>query len=182
VFMAEFEEDLTSVTIQFLEEPSINPYKGSVPVERIQNVVRTKCPDLYSKVVGRSHGSWKKYVEKHDEVFQLFSVEEGKWRMRLVKHTEYKIGDEKEVAARLAWEAHFTKTLIAHLRNLPSRTCKVDEFMAQYPHLPGNVLLPDGSLEFPLPPRGDLVRFVKRHPQYFTYDQSLFLIGLKSTL
>eukprot|EP00668_Euglena_longa_P036697 GGOE01047179.1.p1 GENE.GGOE01047179.1~~GGOE01047179.1.p1 ORF type:complete len:194 (-),score=53.28 GGOE01047179.1:151-732(-) len=178
-FLAESEEALTALTIQFLEDAAINPYKGSVPVERIQNVVRTKCPDLYSKVVGCSHGSWKKYVEKHDEVFHLFSVEEGKWRMRLVKHTDYKIGDELESAARLAWDEHFTKTLIAHLKSLPSRSCKVDDFMAVYPSLPGNLCKPDGSLEFPLPPRGDLVRFVRRHPQHYSYDPSVFLISLK---
>ena len=180
VFMADYEDDLTESTIHFLEDSTINPYCGSVPVERIQNVVRTKVPDLYSKVVGTRHGSWKKYVEKHEEVFQLFSVEEGKWRMRLLKHTDYKIGDEREIAARVAWEKHFTQTLLSYLQSVPEQKCRVDDFMQKYPELPCNQRKADGSLEFPLPPRGDLVRFVKRHPQYFGYDPTIFLISMKS--
>lgn len=38
---------------------------GSVPVEKIQNILRCQHRDLYDKVVGSKHRSWNKFVEKH---------------------------------------------------------------------------------------------------------------------
>ena len=62
-----------------------------MPVERIQNVVRSKHADLYNTVVGTRHNSWRRYVERHLDAFHLFSVEDGKWRMRLVQHENWEV-------------------------------------------------------------------------------------------
>lgn len=177
-FMDEFEDDLKSITIGYLMDPEINRYKGSVPVEKIQNILRCQHRDLYDKVVGSKHRSWNKFVEKHQETFELFSIEDGKWRMRLTSHTDYKLGDQREKQARETEDAHFLKALTQYLLSLPERACKVDDFIAAYADLPCNKVLPDGTLEHPLPKRGDFVRFVKRHAKNFAYDQSIFLIRL----
>jgi len=42
--------------------------------------------DLYQRVVGNKHSAWKKYIQRNADTFQQFSVEEGKWRMRLLCH------------------------------------------------------------------------------------------------
>ena len=50
----------------------------------------------------------------------------------------------------------------------------IDDFIYAYPHLPGNRVNPDGYLEFPLPPRGDIVRFVRKHRSLFLYDDDTY--------
>eukprot|EP00667_Euglena_gracilis_P011264 EG_transcript_11497 len=177
-FMDEFEQDLKDITIAYLLDRDINRYQGSVPVEKIQNILRCQHRDLYDKVVGSKHRSWNKFVEKHQDAFELFSIEDGKWRMRLTSQTDYKQGDQQEKQARETEDAHFLKALTQYLLSLPERSCRVDDFIAAYPDLPCNRLLPNGSLEHPLPKRGDFVRFVKRHNKQFAYDQSQFMIRL----
>ena len=153
------ENELTAIAIQHLEDPTVNPYRGSVPVERIQNAVRMKVPELYRIVIGSRHGSWKKYVANHTDVFELFPMDQGKWRLRLLKHEDYKAGDEKEMVDRAKVEKHFIETLCMHLKGLPEQSSTVDHFLASYPELPCNVRKADGTLETPVPPRGDLVRY-----------------------
>jgi len=172
-------------TVLFLKDESINPYRGSVPVERIQNVVRSKHTDLYNIVVGSRHNSWRRYVERHPDVFHLFAVEDGKWRMRLIQHADWEEGDRKEQADRQSKEEHLVACLFLFLQRLGGRGCKVDEFMDAYPTLPPNLALIQAGKEdqiYPLPARGDLVRFVRRHPDNFFYDPDSLSMGLRPGL
>lgn len=54
------------------------------------------------------------YTEELRHVLAVL-LEEGKWRMRLLGHEDWKKGDRKEEAARDAWENHFTSVLTAYL-------------------------------------------------------------------
>jgi len=177
-FMDEYETQLKDITVGYLMDKEINRFHGSVPVEKIQNILRCQHRDLYDKVVGSKHRSWNKFVEKHQDTFELFSIEDGKWRMRLTSHTNFRLGDRKEKEARETEDLHFLKALTQYLHSLPDRACKVDDFIAAYPDLPCNRLLPDHTLEHPLPKRGDFVRFVKRHSKNFAYDPSMYVIRL----
>jgi len=182
-FMSEYEIELTDTTVLYLKDESINPYRGSVPVERIQNVVRSKHADLYNTVVGTRHNSWRRYVERHPDVFHLFSVEDGKWRMRLVQHEDWEEGDRQEQAERQSKERHLIGCLSLYLERQQNMSCKVDEFMAAYPTLPQNQFFRsqfgDEDCLHPLPARGDLVRFVRRHSSHFIYDSETLSMVLK---
>lgn len=46
----ELEKKATAIIQGYLSDCSINPYKGSVPLERIQNIFRAKHSDLYEQV------------------------------------------------------------------------------------------------------------------------------------
>jgi hypothetical protein len=154
--------------VKHLQTPEINPFRGSVPIERLQNVLRTYYPDLYNTVVGTKHNSWRRFVERHNNVFHVFCIDGGKWRMRLLIHTDWQIGDREEQNNRAARESHLIECLLMYMETKPDGACKVDEFMDAYPHLPQN---DPTSLDYiPLPARGDLVRFTRRHPLYFVYD------------
>ena len=52
----------------------------------------------------------------------------------------------------------------------------IDDFIYSYPHLPGNRVNTDGALEFLLPPRGDIVRFVRKHRNLFLYDDETYQV------
>eukprot|EP00667_Euglena_gracilis_P002686 EG_transcript_2691 len=178
-FLSEFEAQLTETTILYLQDETINPFRGSVPVERIQNVVRSKHADLYNTVVGTRHNSWRRYVERHPDVFHLFSVEDGKWRMRLVQHENWEEGDRQEQVERQSKEQHLITCLSLFLERRQGMSCKVDEFMESYPTLPPNLGVHDLESVHPLPARGDLVRFVRRHACYFMYDPDTLSLSLK---
>ena len=55
---------------------------------------------------------------------------------------------------------------------------QVDDFMAAYPGLPCNKVTAEGRLQYPLPKRGDFVRFVRRRSSQFAFDPSVFTIHL----
>ena len=46
LFQTQNELKLIEIVVGLLEDQTMNPYKGSVPVERIQNVVRWVCPEF----------------------------------------------------------------------------------------------------------------------------------------
>lgn len=173
----EAEAYATEVIAKYLNDSAINPYKGSVPVERIQNIFRGRHAELYDAVVGSKHSAWKRYIERNSDIFAYFSVEEGKWRMRLLDHVDWQKGDQEEEAARDAWESHLTKALTAYLNTVPGKTSTLDAFMSAYPAMSDAKRLLDGS-HYTLPHRGDLVRFIRRSSK-FTYEHSTFIMGFR---
>eukprot|EP01012_Entosiphon_sulcatum_P008049 TRINITY_DN14240_c0_g1_i1.p1 TRINITY_DN14240_c0_g1~~TRINITY_DN14240_c0_g1_i1.p1 ORF type:complete len:607 (-),score=38.66 TRINITY_DN14240_c0_g1_i1:192-2012(-) len=173
------EEQLVQLTIQFLESPYNNPNQGSVPAESIHNNIKSGYPDLYQNVVGTRHNSWRRFIERHPEVFHMFQQEAGKWRIRLLSHQHWAEADRKQQLVRQSNDGHVLQCLINYLTQLPSHSCKVDEFIEAYPDLPENVGSdPDQAVA--LPKRGDLVRFVRKHSEYLGYDGDEKVISLKS--
>lgn len=171
---------MTQLIVEFLLDTTINPYQGSVPVERIQNLFRSRYPGPYDEVVGNKHSAWKRFIERHNDVFSIFPIEEGKWRMRLLCHEDWKAGDQKEEAARDAWEHHFTAVLTSFLQEREDKASTLDAFMAAYPNLPENAIkgAETDAPEYPLPHRGDLVRFLRRSA-VFSFDPTSFRIGFR---
>jgi hypothetical protein len=175
------EQELTSIIVQCMESAEINPYRSSVPVERIQNIARAEFADLYAMVVGTRHNSWRNFIQKHNDVFELFTIEDGKWKMRLKSHTDWREGDRREWEERTCRENHYLWCLQEYLRTQPNSTCKVDTFMEAYHTLPANRRSPRdcSQLLHPLCPRGDLVRFIRHHNAYFYYNTSKYTVELK---
>uniref|UniRef100_A0A7S4CZA9 Uncharacterized protein n=1 Tax=Eutreptiella gymnastica TaxID=73025 RepID=A0A7S4CZA9_9EUGL len=176
-------DELKESTIRLLEDDKINPFKGSVPLEKIQNILscnRGPYTDLYHVVVGKGKGKLKAFLQQYPDTFQHFAIEDGKWRLRLTKHTNYEFADREERRVREREVKHFLDALQMYLEKQPSRCCKVDDFIAAYPHLSINKVLATGELEHKLPPRGDLVRFVEKHTSLFRYEKShkMFIIRL----
>uniref|UniRef100_A0A7S1HY81 Uncharacterized protein n=1 Tax=Eutreptiella gymnastica TaxID=73025 RepID=A0A7S1HY81_9EUGL len=179
-YMNEAEQELCNHAIHYLSDGNINPYRGSVAVEKIQNVLRSNHRDLYQKVVGTGHRSWNAFINKWAVFFETFCIDDGKWRMRLRTDTTFQKGDDAEKQAREDIDFHLLTTLINFLRTCESNQCKVDDFMAAYPYLPENRRQrnADGTPRFALRHRGDFVRFVKKHPKIFQYVQAGYYIVL----
>ena len=55
---------------------------------------------------------------------------------------------------------------------------QMDDFIAAYPGLPINMVLPSGELEYRLPPRGVLVGLFARCRQLFRWDASNHSLSL----
>jgi hypothetical protein len=169
------EQQLTELVIQHMQSPALNPHQGSVSVEKIQNIALSKHDPLYSDVVGRKHNSWKEFVERHANIFELINAPDGKLRMRLLEHTDWEDGDLREQHDRETKEQHYVDCLTAFLQSRPSKQCTVDEFIEEYPSLPQNQIIQSfsmGDSDTPAFPalskknRGDLVRLIQRHREF----------------
>lgn len=178
-----YDEQLKEIAIHLLENRKVNPFEGSVPLEKIQNILscsRGPYTDLYHAVVGKGKGKLIQFFNQYPETFEHFGIEDGKWRLRLTRHKNFRFGDQCEKATRQAEVTHLLGALRFYLERQPGYWCKVDDFIEAYEHLPCNVRTPDGSLVLPLPPRGDLVRFVEKHTDCFRYEKcpKTFIIHL----
>ena len=101
---------------------------GSVPLEKIQNILscnRGPYTDLYHVVVGKGKGKLKAFLQQYPDTFQHFAIEDGKWRLRLTKHTNYEFADREERRVREREVKHFLDALQMYLEKQPSRCCKV---------------------------------------------------------
>ena len=99
--LQKMEQELIHITVGILTDPLLNPYQGSIPVERTQNICRSKYPLLYDLVVGSRHNSWRRFLERHSDVFGVLSVDDGKWRMRWLEHIDWQVCSEKTFCASI---------------------------------------------------------------------------------
>lgn len=90
----------------------------------------------------------------------------------------WQTGDQHEAMDQAAYSAHLLNMLLRFLFSNTQRPRSIDDFIAAYPSIWGNVLRPDGSPAIPLLRRGDLVKFVRHHPTLVSYDRQTFVISL----
>ena len=75
-------------------------FQGSIPCERVQNIIKRDYPDLYNVVVMKRHGKrWHRFIDAHPEYFHLFGVyrdgqPETCWRLRLTHSTDWERADQ----------------------------------------------------------------------------------------
>lgn len=78
--------------------------KGSLPSERVQNVIKKDYADLYEQVVvARFRKKWHKFLQHCSDTFQLFTRpaqpapnQDYCWRIRLVNNTDWEDADQQE--------------------------------------------------------------------------------------
>jgi hypothetical protein len=233
------EERVVQILVAYMKDPAINPWGGSVAVERLQNLMWAEHPELHRKIFIPRRGSWIKFITRHSRVFGSF--DEGSTLKVYLRHSrswyaaDWWRGYIQPVGAfcdgacgadTVGWTAlpnpHPHPQFHSHpahplFRRAPSpayvrewhiisrlclfigtrspapgprtsRTgaryqegcCTVDEFIAAYPELPGNWCGADGNQYWPLPPRGDLVRLIRRHSQTVTYDPNGYVLRIAS--
>ena len=181
----ENEELLLRNTLFYLRSHMHNPFKGvfahgfvhspslatgSMPVERLQNLVSLNHPVLYAAVVGKRRRGWLWFLERHTDVMVVFLVDTSR-RVRWLGHPRWKAGDIQETAARNAMRQHIQAMLCRYLHQWQGETQTVDDFIHAYKYLPGNA-----CRLVPLPPRGDLVRLIRQSSDLFLYDNTTFQI------
>eukprot|EP00996_Jenningsia_fusiforme_P002726 NODE_3547_length_957_cov_3.842511_g3257_i0.p1 GENE.NODE_3547_length_957_cov_3.842511_g3257_i0~~NODE_3547_length_957_cov_3.842511_g3257_i0.p1 ORF type:complete len:218 (+),score=19.74 NODE_3547_length_957_cov_3.842511_g3257_i0:54-656(+) len=171
----------------YLDDRAFNRFGGSVALEKLQNLMRSRHPDLYADVVGFGQNAWRNYLRQHQMLFAVFAKDENQLRVHLTSNLGWEFADACEARVRNATESH----LVACITEFLAQKCTssptspsglpgvpgvpVDEFIAAYPSLPLVACNPEA---FPLPPRGDLVRFIRKHPGHFYYDDAKWMICL----
>ena len=175
------EEELTKIIVEYMKDKHINPFEGSVPVERIQNIVRSLHPETYNIVVQQKyHGKWRHYVEANANVFVLLQDinDKQKIRIRLHSNDNWETGDIKEKQNQKNIEDHIIKHLYKFIEKNGNNVCQMDEFYQYYySTIKKNQ---DNFIFRKLPLRGDIVRFIKKHNHLFQYDNKKWIITSKN--
>lgn len=166
------EDVMVCILVDFLENDIINPFKGSIALEKLFNLARNRYPDIFKQFGCRYR--FRSFVELYPEIFTVFQIEK-RLRIRLTNNIHFAEGDKQEIFLKKQTNQHIMSCLIAYLESKPDKSCQVDDFMTDYANLPQNIS-PYGS-PFPLPGRGDFVRFIRKKPN-FIYQKDGYRIIL----
>ena len=155
--------------------PCVYP-TGSIPSERLQNILRHSHPHIYHCAVDpHIRRSWVRFLERYQYLFVLFETDSGCWRVRWVGHHNWEEADRRSEEDQKKVRSHLRYMISLFLHQNWGECRTVDEFISVYPHLPGN-RGPNGEPKIPLPARGDLVRFVRQNHDLFIYNSSSYQI------
>ena len=154
-----------------------------MPIEKLQNFVYNNYPKLYRAVIGCQRSGWKNFLCRHGDTLVTFGFNMNR-RVRWVGHTNWMTADLHTETERSIKKNHIRNMLCIFLRQWQGEITTLDDFMAHYPFLPGNSLGRDRGPILPLPPRGDLVRFIRQNRHMFLFDDETYQLhrGVHSSI
>ena len=91
---------LLNLAINYVRNPSINPYQGaasvhdcflhcattgSLPVEQLQNLLHCNHQQLYKLVISSQHKGWTEFLQRYRSVLITFGTK-GRRRVRWIGH------------------------------------------------------------------------------------------------
>jgi hypothetical protein len=114
-------------------------YGGSLPSERVQNIIKKDYAELYDAVVvGRFKKKWHKFVQHFPDTFHLFSrparpgpEEEHSWRIRLTWSEDWEETDRQEEELRSGREREMVEKTQALLLQYPDYQAPVHDLVNQ---------------------------------------------------
>ena len=174
--MTDEEALLVNTIVHILQDDRVvNPFGGSVPVEKVQNVLVARHTSLFRRVVGGKRGAWLAFLARHRTTFVVFvDVYRKLRRVRLLWQAGWRMADEQEEFHRIGHEQYLVAALVHFLVMQPEgRQRTVDAFMHAYPELS----FAHATLA-PLPRRGDLVRVIRKHHHLVRFDRDTFELSL----
>ena len=158
--------------------------KGSLPSERVQNVIKRDHEELYAAVVGAQFKKkWNHFIQHRPDLFQLFSrrvrngdKEELAWRIRLTSATNWEEVDREHEEMRADREIELMKKTLALLLQSPDHEAPVADVVQQLneqfgldPQATGSFL--DCSSNRPRRiRRGDLRRLAEKYKDLMFYE------------
>eukprot|EP00667_Euglena_gracilis_P008833 EG_transcript_8958 len=158
-----------------LDCPKVNKHRGSVPVEKLHNLLQ----DRYGRLLQRVLQGWTfaEFVGRFPGRFVVFFASPTRQHVRAVWHRDWREGDQRAKEEYLSMKSHIMRALVEHLRRQTGYSSTVTCFMEAYPTLPCNAPARGRPLA-PLPKRGDLVRLVKGREDLFYFDGESYRIHL----
>lgn len=171
---------LCYIVVNLLQSRDVNPYLGTVAIEKIQNICKIRFPELYVSVVGKS--LWKDWVERHNHYFVIEYNHAKQMRLRLRKNDRWLWADALGDAERQEYYTHLRACLTQFALLLDAKSYSINTFIGAYPRRYPSV---DGYLDllfqeacltqgivshrFPLLRRGDLVKYIRRYCRTTVY-------------
>jgi hypothetical protein len=105
--------------------------KGSLPSERVQNVIKKDYADLYEQVVvARFRKKWHKFLQHCSETFLLFTRpaqpapnQDYCWRIRLATNSDWEEADQQDEEYRARRDRELLDKVHSILMNSPGQQC-----------------------------------------------------------
>lgn len=162
------EQSIVSITTNLLLSEKFEGHICSCSIERLYNMIERKAKGLLSSVFSRNDNLSAYYLDflSQHEDFTIIStdIDCGRRIEKLIKvslkGTDYEIGDNLLKHYECKRDAHHEQCLLLALEKVGKMT--VDQFITSYK---SSTLCLD--LLYPLPKRGDLVRFISKRRSFF---------------
>lgn len=151
------------VLVTYLRDRGLNPHQGSLPLEKLMNVLRLRQPIL-ANVVGTSKASFLAFVERHSGVLGSHLDDDGLLVRIFLRHNvDYALRDAAKGAADRCHDEQTEETLTHFLAMQPGQCATIDACM----EITGHRMR-----------RGDLARFLRMRQSKFELDRRRFLVRL----
>jgi len=113
--------------------------KGSLPSERVQNVIKKDYADLYEAVVvNRFRKKWHKFLQHCSHTFHLFTRpaqpapnQDYCWRIRLVGNSDWEEADQQDEEFRARRDRELMDKVQAILAASPGQQCPMLDVIAE---------------------------------------------------
>ena len=156
-------DEIKDIVVALMENIIVNPFQGSIAIEKIISILKYKHNDLYNSYIG-SKSIYKKFIhflESYPEYFTIILTTDN-IRLRLTKNENWEYGDYIEEKTKRDNDYNLEQNLIIYLSTYGS-----DDITNIMCHINTTIK------------RGDLVRFIKRRSNIFNFNNNSFVVSLQ---
>eukprot|EP00667_Euglena_gracilis_P029095 EG_transcript_38021 len=97
-----------------LDNPKVNKHGGSVPVEKLHNLLQDRYGRLLQRVL--QGGTFAEFVSRHPGRFVVFFASPTRQHVRAVWHRDWREADQRAKEEYLSTKSHVLRALVEHLR------------------------------------------------------------------
>lgn len=152
---------LHAAAVLTIQDSTVNPHGGSLPVQKVLSVMERRWKWMLTALLQDRPFSW--FLGQNRSLV-VFRDRNNKERVRHVDATNWEAADAQHRAEHSGQRWEMKEALVHYLYQCPDRSGTPDGFLAYFTSQPVK--------------RGDLVRFVQRHENLFSYDRTNYVIRL----
>ena len=149
-------DSIVNLIIDLIRDKYVNPYQGSVCIEKITSILNDKYNNLFTLEIKPKYKNFTRFIQEYPQYFIL--LENNK--IALVDNIHYEYADKIHESDKKRLDHYLKNEIVSYLTKY--NTCNPNDLMSNI-----NVEIK----------RGDLVRFIKRHPTIFTFNNNTFMVS-----
>lgn len=155
-------DSIVDLIVSLLNNEYINPYQGSVCIEKIISILKYKYNDMYNLHVECKYKKFTDFLKSYPEYFTIITNEKNT-RIILTNNMNWKHADNIEEKTKQYYDNYLEYQIINHLATYGSDY--VDNIMC--------------NIYFTIK-RGDFARFIKRRKNIFIFNDTLYVVSLNN--
>lgn len=149
-------DSIVNLIIELIRNKYVNPHQGSIPIEKITSILNDKYNNLFTLEIKPKYKKFTRFIQEYPQHFIL--LENNK--IALVDNIHYEYADKIYESDKERFDQYLKNEIISYL--IKYNICNPDDIMSNI-----NVQIK----------RGDLVRFIRRHSNIFTFDNKTFMVS-----
>lgn len=149
-------DSIVNLIIDLIRNKYVNPHQGSVCIEKITSILNDKYNNLFTLEIKPKYKKFTRFIQDYPQHFIL--LENNK--IALVDNIHYEYADKIHESYKERFDQYLKNEIVLYLTKY--NTCNPNDLMSNI-----NVEIK----------RGDLVRFIKRYPNIFTFNNKTFMVS-----